>query len=119
VTATQASIPLSEAEWQRQVVQLARSLGWRSYHTMAARRKKGWTTPVTSRGFPDLLLIRPPRIVVAELKTETGVATDEQQEWLSLFSACGVEAYLWRPTDLEQIAHVLSKRFHPPATQVG
>lgn len=101
---------LTEAEWQRQVVKLATTLGWTSYHTMAARGGKGWTTPVTSRGFPDLLLVRPPRLVAAELKSATGKTTPEQGEWLERLAGCGVETFVWRPADLEDVARVLSRR---------
>jgi hypothetical protein len=60
-------------------------------------------------GFPDLVLCRPPRLVVAELKTATGKATLAQQEWLAALGACtGVEAALWRPADWSLIDATLA-----------
>jgi hypothetical protein len=54
-------------------------------------------------------MVRPPRIVFAELKAEAGKVTEHQARWLALLSACpGVETYLWRPSDLERIAKVLA-----------
>jgi hypothetical protein len=77
--------PLSEKEFQRQVL-------------------SKWS----ERGWPDLALVRPPRLVFAELKRENGKTTEYQDRWLGLLRGVpGVEVFLWRPTDLEQIAVVL------------
>ncbi len=78
---------LTEVDLQRAVVTMARTLGWSAYHTTFALG--------SGRGFPDLLLIKPPRLIVAELKGPRGKLRPGQQEWLDLFAACGVEAYLW------------------------
>jgi hypothetical protein len=95
---------LTERDWQRQVVQLAQQLGWRVYHTHDSRR--------SAEGFPDLVLVRD-RVVFAELKREPRVAvpvTAEQREWLAAIDGAGCEAYLWRPSDLDDVARVLSRR---------
>lgn len=89
----------SEAHFQGRVVRLARVLGWRDYHT---RDSQG-----SAPGFPDLILLRPPRLVVAELKSQHGRLTRPQREWLAEFRACGDEVYVWRPSDFEQIKRVL------------
>jgi hypothetical protein len=48
--------------------------------------------------------VRPPRLVLAELKSEAGKVTEHQARWLALLHACpGVEVFLWRPSDLERI----------------
>ena len=92
--------PLREADFQRQVLDLARIFGWRAYHPMLSK----WS----ERGFPDLTLIRPPRVVFAELKRAKGLTTVFQDEWAQLLSACpGVEYFLWRPDDLDAIAELL------------
>jgi hypothetical protein len=91
---------VSEREFQRQVLDLARILGWHAYHPMLSK----WS----ERGWPDLAMVRPPRLVFAELKTEDGMPTAHQERWLALLGACpGVEAFLWRPSDLSGIAEVL------------
>jgi hypothetical protein len=128
---------LLESAWQAQVVGAARVYGWtRIYHApnggapqKNGRRVVGGQIP-EGRGFPDLLLIRGPRLVVAELKTEKGRMGPGQPEWLKAFTVVGravadlvdedpagayypgyeppsVEAYVWRPSDWETVQRVL------------
>ena len=93
---------MKEKEWQTQVLGLAKIYGWAHYHT--------WTSIKSVPGWPDLVLCRPPRIIFAELKTETGKATEAQAWWLDLLSRCdGVEVALWRPQDLGRIDEVLRR----------
>ena len=67
------------------------------YSSTAAR------TPTISAdvaGFPDLILVRPPRLVVAELKSVRGPVTARQQLWLDDVAAVpGIEVHVWRPDD--------------------
>ncbi len=87
---------LSERAFQRQVVEFAELMGWRTYHTYDSRR--------SNAGFPDLVLVRPPRVVFVELKRERGRATRDQDLWAALLRACpGVEYYLWKPSDWDAI----------------
>lgn len=60
-------------------------------------------------GFPDLVLVRE-RVVVAELKARRGKVSDQQQAWLEAFGRAGVEVYVWRPADLDEVQAVLSRR---------
>jgi hypothetical protein len=99
----------SEREFQREVVQRAKSLGWYIFHALPGQgRNKHLTLFIGKRGFPDLVLCRPPRLLFVELKTETGKLSADQQEWLDALSACGVEVHVWRPSDLERITEILS-----------
>jgi hypothetical protein len=99
-----------EKEWDSTLFKskegLAPMLGWRlCYHTLRSRGSKA--------GFPDRVLVRE-RIIYAELKREKRVATPitpEQREWLDALAKTGAEVYLWRPSDLDEIATVLSKRW--------
>lgn len=92
--------PITEREFQRQVTDLAAIFGWSCYHPQLSK----WS----ERGWPDLALVRPPRLVFAELKRENGRTTVHQDRWLGLLRAVpGVEVFLWRPSDFEQIAEVL------------
>lgn len=94
---------VSERDFQAQILHLARLAGWRSYHTFDSRR--------STKGFPDLCLVRPPMIVFAELKSETGKLRPEQREWLDALSRVpGVAAKLWRPSDFEEIQTMLCER---------
>jgi hypothetical protein len=98
--AADALPPVTEREFQRQVLDLAGIFGWTTYHPMLSK----WS----ERGWPDLALVRPPRLVFAELKRENGKTTEHQDRWLGLLRAVpGIEVHLWRPSDLEAIALVL------------
>lgn len=72
---------MTETELLGGVLAMAEVCGWRSFHVRPARTQSGWRTAVQGdgRGFPDLVLLRPGRQVVAELKSKTGKVTDEQQ----------------------------------------
>jgi hypothetical protein len=97
---------MTEREFQRAVVELARLMGWRVHHTRPALTQRGrWLTPIQGdAGFPDLVLCRPPRLVIAELKRVGVKPTAEQQAWLDALSACAdVECYLWTPQDWKLI----------------
>ena len=80
--------PISEKEFQSQVVQLAKLRGWKVYHTFDSRR----STP----GFLDLVLVRE-RVLFVECKTDTGQLTDEQFEWLRALDKAGQKTLIWRP----------------------
>jgi hypothetical protein len=64
-------------------------------------------TPRNVAGLPDLILIRRPRVVWAELKAEGGTVTEAQQAWLDDLQASGQEVYLWRPSDRDEWLGVL------------
>ena len=81
---------VSEADFQKTVVELAEILGWRTFH--AARLKGHLRTP-TSKGFPDLVLAKTGvRSIFAELKTDTGVVSNDQIKWL-----LATDGVIWRP----------------------
>ena len=106
---------MTEREFQRAVVELARMMGWRVHHTRPALTRAGeWRTPIQGdAGFPDLVLCRPPRLILAELKRVGGKLTAEQQAWLEALQACaGVECYLWTPADWETIIDALRRHKH-------
>jgi VRR-NUC domain-containing protein len=91
---------LTEREFQRQVMDLAKILGWAAYHP--------WLSIRSEQGWPDLALVKPPRIILAELKREGGRVTPAQDRWLGMLRQCpGIEVYLWKPSDLDAIARCL------------
>ena len=94
------TIPISEAGFQRQVQQLAQMRGWRVHHN--------WTEMHSAKGWPDLVLCRGSRLIFAELKSETGKVRPEQETWLADLKLTGNEAYLWRPSDFNEIQEVLA-----------
>ena len=96
--------PISEAAWQRTVVDAARRLGWSVYHTFDSRR--------SASGFPDLVLVRD-RIIYVELKSAKGRQSAAQMAWAHALSAAGAEVYLFRPDDWPEVEEVLRMRRVP------
>lgn len=101
---------ITESAFQRQVLDLARLRGWRVAHFRPAQTAKGWRTAVSGdgAGFPDLILIRGPRLIVAELKrSRKEKVRPAQAEWLAAFEAAGVPAFVWTPDDWTEIVEIL------------
>jgi hypothetical protein len=100
---------ISEADHMATVRELAEARGWHlQYHTHNSRR--------SDSGFPDLVLalvlvgdqhMGLCQVIFVELKTESGQPTPEQAEWLETMRRAGMEAYLWRPSDQDEIDWVL------------
>jgi hypothetical protein len=129
----------SEAAFQLQIEQLARFYGWRVFHA-PDNRPSGKTGRVqrVEPGFPDLVLLRPPDIIFAELKTDTGRLSAAQREWHDELSSISdsiasltleafgeqrmdgfggplpawtpsVHAFVWKPRDFEVIHMTLAR----------
>lgn len=91
---------LSEKEYQAQILDLAHTLGWIYIHPYDSRR----STP----GFPDLVLVRAPRVIFAEIKRDGLVLSLAQEVWRGELMQCpGVEYYVWRPSDWDSVGEVL------------
>ncbi len=91
---------ITEKQLMSQVKDLAKIYHWKLYHPFLSK----WS----EKGYPDITLIRPPRIIFAELKRDTGKLTPSQLEWAELLKACpGVEYHLWKPSNFESIVEVL------------
>lgn len=104
-------IPELEKDFQGAVIEMARLTGWRVAHFRPARTKHGWKTPVSADGvgFPDLILVRGDRLVIAELKSDTGKVSDEQTVWLDAFSGvANVEVFVWRPREWPEVVATLN-----------
>lgn len=114
-----AGVGLSEAVWQTRILEVARLYGWRAHHARPALRQSGrWSTPITGNpGFPDLVLCGHGRLIVAELKTDTGRIRPEQQQWLNaLRQVPGVEVAVWRPADWDAVQDQLRPTYRPKET---
>lgn len=100
--------PTTEAQFQQQVIDLARLHKWRVAHFRPARTSRGWRTPVAAdgSGFPDLVLARNGVVIFAELKSQRGVLSNEQRAWAAQL---GIAWRLWRPRDLPDIARELAR----------
>jgi hypothetical protein len=104
------ALPETEEGFAGWVIDRAHLSGWTVAHFRAARTVHGWRTPVAAdgAGFFDLTLIRPPRVIFAELKTDRGTLEVDQARWHALARDCpGVETHLWRPKHRDLITAVL------------
>ena len=90
---------MTERQLQTAIIDAAEQLGWLVYHVSNV---KGLLRASTSPGYPDLTLVRAPRVIFAELKTRKGKLSMEQVWWLETLRGCpGVETYVWRVRDLD------------------
>jgi len=98
--------PESEESFQRRVLELARWMGWSlRYHTFDSRK--------SAPGFPDLVLVRAPRVVFAECKTDYAPKEliGAQRLWMHELLRCpGIEYYVWRPRNWQEIERILARR---------
>ena len=98
----------TEEDFQTALLAFGRGLPrpWLMYHTHRSDRSEA--------GFPDLVALRGPRMVVAELKAldrRTGKpkkVTPAQERWLRAFRAMrGPEVFVWTPLDWVEIKAAL------------
>jgi hypothetical protein len=83
---------MPEKDLLASVREMAVTLGFLVYHTHDSRRSEG--------GWPDVAIAGHGRLLVRELKRQSGVVTPEQKVWLATLADAGVDAGVWRPADL-------------------
>ena len=101
---------ISEREFLDSVIDLAHVFGYLVAHFRPAMTKHGWRTAVAGdgAGYPDLCLVKSERLIYAELKSNKGKVTEQQQRWLGVLKATGkCDVYVWRPCDFQSIVEVL------------
>lgn len=92
---------MTEAELQQTIIDAAELSGWLAFHDGDSRRSTG-------AGFPDLVLVKPPRVVLLELKSEVGRIRPEQHVWMDALSRCDtVASAIVRPEHLDTILDYL------------
>lgn len=86
------------ATWIEAILDLG---GWTWTHFEPAVRQSGrWATPMRGdRGFPDYVALRDGRLLFAEIKSETGRLSRDQERWRDELRLAGAEWHLWRPDD--------------------
>jgi len=91
---------ISEKELLGTVLELCEAHGWRVFHvfdTFPAAR-------VSSKGFPDLTMVKNRCLLFVELKSEKGKLSQDQMAWMVELgnAAMGIDPhyYIWRPTEL-------------------
>jgi hypothetical protein len=105
-----------EQAWQAQAEGIARLAGWLVYHPpdnrpILSRHGRRYVQNVR-RGFPDLHCLHPELGLqfVAELKTQTGRTTPDQDEWIAAYRQAGVRVEVLRPGDGAALAAMLDRR---------
>ena len=103
-----------EGDFQQAVIDYAHLCGWWVAHFRPSLQRSGrWSTAVQAdgAGFPDLCMVNQEkgRVLFVELKTEKGQPTAEQHEWLMMLQGCGCQAFLWRPSDWQEIEAIISE----------
>lgn len=105
---------LTEAAFQKQVIDLAHVYGWRVAHFRPSRAtvkgKETYRTAVAAdgQGFPDLVLVRRGVVLFRELKTDDGKASAEQLQWI-----LAVNGAIWRPSMWTSIVRELGPNYKP------
>lgn len=97
---------ITEAQFQRQILQLAQLTGWRVAHFRTAMNARGkYMTPVAGdgKGFPDLVLVKGGRVLFRELKRDRTYLEADQKLWRDALLSAGADWALWRPRDLDAI----------------
>ena len=86
--------------FQSAIRKLATAQGWADYCQWDSRRSPA--------GWPDLILLRPPEIIAAELKIPPDRLSPAQRATLQSLAACQqIHTFVWRPRDSQQIADTL------------
>lgn len=71
---------MTETELQDAIIDVAERAGWLIFHDYDSRRNRA--------GFPDLVLVKPPRVLFVELKKKGGVVSPNQRMWLDALARC-------------------------------
>ena len=75
--------------------------GWLWFHDYDSRRSR-------MSGFPDLVMVRGDRLLIAELKVGYRKPSPEQRVWLDALGATAAEVFTWWPKDWPEIRRVLA-----------
>ena len=94
---------MTEADLQTLIVDVAEQCGWLVFHDNDSRRN--------NPGFPDLALVKPPRVVFMELKSDKGTLRPEQQVWMGHLLECDtIASAVVRPEHLDLVTDYLTRQ---------
>lgn len=92
------------------IVKEAHLRHWLVAYYRPARTKTGWRTPVGAdgQGCPDLFLVRPPQIMIMEVKIPPDKVSRYQERWIKLLEACpSIKVMVCTPSDWDKIVKSL------------
>lgn len=107
---------MSEEEFQNWLVLHARYRRWRVFFfpgwafrlAMASLKRSRRSDRLwPDKGWPDLVMLRNGKLIVAELKVGYGKPSDEQNEWIAALQSYGIPCYVWYPKDRDFIEALL------------
>lgn len=105
-----------EDDFMATVIDEARLNGWHVWHFHTSMRlindggRKRLVGDSMAKGFPDLVLARPPKLILAELKSATGRLSDDQKIAKQILEQCTeVEYHLWKPKNQTEIGDILTR----------
>lgn len=86
-----------EDDMKDQIIEVSKTLGYLVFHDNDPKRNVA--------GFPDLWILGFGKLLVLELKTDTGTVTREQQKWIAQLKIAGIDVRVyrcaqWRTRDL-------------------
>lgn len=91
---------MNEAALQQLLTDAAELNGWLVFHDNDSRRN--------AAGFPDLVLVKPPRVLFLELKSEIGRVRPEQHVWMeALMRSDTIASAIVRPEHADHIIKYL------------
>lgn len=105
----------TELECEATIIDAAKLFGWR-VHGERPAVSRGWSTPIKGDpGWPDLVLARPGRLLIVELKRKPNRVEPAQQVWLDLLSTIpGVQTQVvWVPEELDALCALLAAANRP------
>ena len=103
---TRTALEMSEAEFQRLVIQTAQLYGWLVFHARSTRISQAdgtvrhATAMAGQAGFPDLVLSRGGRLMFLELKVGRNRPKPNQVAWLNSLSGLDCSAAFWVSFDV-------------------
>ena len=108
------SVITDETKFRQEIQKLAEAQGWLVSHTGKGRK---YMTPA-AKGFPDLVLVRPPHVLLLECKTDEGKPGPGQRKWISRIQRCDeISAFFVAPRDAESIVSLLADSLSNQSSQ--
>lgn len=108
---------VKEKDFQRWVIDVARTLGWQVWHVPApmqwdTQRGKGFVGARDAAGLADLILIRDRYLIFAEIKGTGGKLSPKQIEFLGAVMQLDndrVIACAWKPGLESEVEEILAR----------
>lgn len=100
---------IREEDFARTVCDLANQMGYQHMHVRrTVGRGRRWTTGTSVKGWPDYCYYGNGRLFFAELKSESGKLSYDQERVIDDLRAAGAEVHVWRPSDWDQVVETFT-----------